>query len=936
MARRCEDLKNYRFFSRSFRRIIFLFLFIYCLSAVSVYGDSVLFEEEKDSHQLALHLSNEKVRCSVMINGDLLEKDSLEAKAAWINGFGGDPFAVETNADFHIDLVWTGWRAPGKTGNAENPICLYKSNFRFIFYDTAESQEGGKELHLHFKALKSSLEVRITYFLEKDSFYARRKISVRDPKKRGHFLRWIWPYKSMVRTEAEGLKNGGFGQPLAFLTGSGGAFYGLEYPAGENQLKPYGDKGLEIVCGQEIGEKIHENWIESDWVVHGLSPNPFVKLWFNKYLERIRVAPLRPYLLYNTWYDVRAPEYTDRPEDVMNEKNLLRIIADFKRELFEKRNLSLDMFVLDDGWDIYKSDWVLRTEQFPNGLTPVVSALRDMRTGLGIWFGPIGGYSHRDWRVEWMREQGYETVGDQMCLAGVRYKRLFEKRSLDFIRNFDVGYFKWDGIQFSCSEQDHGHAIGIYSRTAVMKTVIDLCRSARAENPDIFLNVTSGTWLSPWWVQHANTIWMQGYDYGYSNVPSISRRDRAITYRDFVLYDGLRKNDFWFPIANLMTHGIIKGHLQKLGGDAEPLDKFTDNVVLYFARGVAMWELYISPNLLTDEEWSALTDSVRWAKDRFDLLHSTEMIGGDPGMREPYGYLHLSEKRGILAARNPFIEKSSIDIELSPAFGLDPETEDLVLERIYPTRWVSPQLYKAGSHIKIPLGGYETAVYEIYPLEETEEPLLCGAVFEIVDSNEHSRELNLIDINENAFLLNPERTSGISWRGQDSDPETIKIPGNPLPDPVKSASMDVKKQEDGLEIEISFELDSIADKAVLAVLFEADPESSLEAEFNSAAFLDGRKAELDTEQEKNQWAWLKLDVDSGSHSARMHLFPKENSVLLRGKVSAWFICEVNPEPVSLKIEMKENKDSVRPMLPNPWSPGTVKINIKIGESRLPH
>ena len=207
------------------------------------------------------------------------------------------------------------------------------------------------------------------------------------------------------------------------------------------------------------------------------------------------------------------------------------------------------------------------------------------------------------------------------------------RRTVDLVRDHGAKYFKWDGIQFSCSEPDHGHPVGLYSRRAVMNAVIEMCAAVRAANPETFLNITSGTWMSPWWLMYANTIWMQGYDYGYSDVPSISKRDRAITYRDVVLHENYGVHDLWFPISGLMTHGIIKGHLQKLGGEAEPLDKFTDNTVLYFARGVSMWELYVSPQLLTDDEWDAIAGSMAWARSRFDTLMRTDMIGGDPGRR---------------------------------------------------------------------------------------------------------------------------------------------------------------------------------------------------------------------------------------------------------------------------------------------------------------
>jgi hypothetical protein len=288
-----------------------------------------------------------------------------------------------------------------------------------------------------------------------------------------------------------------------------------------------------------------------------------------------------------------------------------------------------------------------------------------------------------------------------------------------------------------------------------MESVVDLCRAVRAENPGIFLNITSGTWLSPWWMKYANMIWMQGRDYGYANVPSISKRDAAITYRDVVLYENYGVNDSWFPISNLMTHGIIKGHLQKLGGEAEPLDKFTDNAILYFARGVTMWELYISPNLLTDEEWNAMAKSIGWAKDRFEILKSTEMIGGDPGNKEAYGYVHFFKDRGIIAVRNPFIQPRILKVKLDPAYGLCPKASSLVLERVYPFRRVSPHLYAAGAALDLPLQGYETGIYEIYPLEKAIEPLLAGVTFDVVKEKGKDYVLEVRNRNRQVRLLNP-------------------------------------------------------------------------------------------------------------------------------------------------------------------------------------
>jgi len=576
---------------------------------------------------IRLGLANERVRLTVTLRDGVLVGDRLEGRPDWLGAHQSTSVAFETDGDFALDLMYTGWRAPDRVHNADNPVLLTRDDFEVVGHETSESPEGGGTVSLSLRGRKTSLEVRIEYQLPPEAFYVRRVLSVSDPEGRGHFLRRVSPIHARLNGASTVLKPGGFGSPVALRGQGGGTFLGLEYPAGTNVAKPDATGAMRVDAGVEVGVRISDAGWVSEPVVWGLSPDTHVKRWFERYLDDIRVAPLRPYVLYNTWYDVRSPEYTDREYDVMNTQNLQRIIDDFGDVMEAHPDFRLDTFVLDDGWDVYASDWVLREKEFPGGLGPVGTALDEIDADLGIWYGPTGGYSFRQKRIDWMSDHGYEVVGDQFCLAGEKYHELLKSRTVEMVRDTDVAYFKWDGIQFSCSEPDHGHPVGVYSRRAVLDALVDLCDAVRQEKPEIFLNITSGTWLSPWWLKYANTIWMQGRDYGYSDVPSISRRDAAITYRDVVLYQDYGVNDFWFPIANLMTHGIIKGHLQKLGGEVEPLDKFTDNAVLYFARGVAMWELYVSPDLLSEAEWAAIVEGGAWARDRFDTLKTTEMIG---------------------------------------------------------------------------------------------------------------------------------------------------------------------------------------------------------------------------------------------------------------------------------------------------------------------
>ena len=896
-------------------------------------ADSIAYQQQKDNSRQIFKSSNDRIVCSIYLEEGKLISDRLELQPQWSSQFSTKHLAIETDADFALEVMWTGWRAPGKANNADNLVTLTAKNFRLERQEIRELEGDVKELCLFFEGINTPFDLRLTYQLEPGAFYIRRKVALKDSSFGLHFLHKIWTYHSIVFGDATVIKVGGFGQPIALQYNDGGAFFGLEYPTSENilHLKEKGE--TQILCVQEIGERIGKAWIESEWAVAALTPNNYVKYWFLKYVDKIRVAALKPYTLYNSWYDLRSPDITEDPLTVMNEENVMRIIGKFRKNMIEKHGLNLDAFVLDDGWDAYRSDWVLREKQFPRGLKPIADELKKIDTALGMWFGPIGGYSKRDWRVEWMEAHGYEVVGDQLCLAGENYRKLFKKRVVDFVENDGVSYYKWDGIQFSCSEPDHGHATGIYSRRAVMESVIDLCRSVREKNPEIFLNITSGTWLSPWWVKYANTIWMQGADYGYSDVPSISRRDRAITYRDMVLFEDYGKNDFWFPIANLMTHGIIKGYLQKLGGEEEPLDKFTDNAMLYFARGISMYELYISPDILTEGEWNAIAKSILWAKDRFPVLSNTEMIGGDPKKRETYGYAHFKGNQGIVAARNPYIEPNKLKVNLSPSLGLNPDANSLVIERIYPTRWIDPKLYSAGTSIEIPLDGYETAIYEIYPFHEIEVPLLAGVIFDSVKANGSVYAMKIYNGTGDTRILNPEKVKSLTYAGKKIGAAYLSISAEALSELVSYYSVKSTTREGHSEIDVKFTLQESSPEATLAVLLEPVRNSSGKDLPKVIVFLDGKEAKARLKEQKGLWAWYTVDVTAGQHFSKIQVEPVEGKVGWTGRAFIWLICQQKQKGTEISFELR-TKALERPMPPFPRPAGELRINVKLGEIKV--
>jgi hypothetical protein len=818
----------------------------------------------------------------------------------------GNANELITDGNFNIDLMWTGWHAPRVLNNSENPVEYDKNDFTFVAYQVYDENPDSKTLNIDLKG-KNNLpfNIRLTYKFYDNTLYFRRKIAISDTKNGKHFLRKITPVDyNIVNKNVDVMKKGGYGQPIAFTLDNTGFFFGLEYPASNNDIILNENSTTKLQCYQYIGEKISDKPISSEWVAIGVTPDKYIKKWFFEYLKDIRVAKLRPYILYNSWYDLEAPEMVKDEKNIMNEKNVLRIYNLFKKNIMEKYKLKLDAFVLDDGWDIYKSDWQLSKKQFPNGLRPISDVLKKDGVNLGIWFGPIGGYSHRDWRLRWMKDHGYETIGTQLCFGGKKYNELFKKRVVDFVKNDKAGYYKWDGFQFSCSQSDHGHPVGIYSRRYILNKLREVSDTVRKLNPGIFLNITSGTWLSPWWLKIADQIWMQGYDYGYANVPSISKRDAAMTYRDYVLYDDFKVNDLWFPISNLMTHGIIKGDLQKLGGQEEPLDKFTNNAVMYVARGVSMYELYITPDLLNEKEWNAIASVLKWGKENFNILsNNTEMIGGNPGDNKIYGYVHVKGNRGIIAVRNPFTYYKRIKLKLDPAWGLDPDATDLVIEQIYPYHKVLKKTYKPGDFVYLQVAQFETAVYEIYPLQEAKYPLITGAKFKQRKVGKNKIEITMY----NCFspkILNKDKVKNIYFNNKKieslrnipikTDEEEIKefIDKKVF----KTFDFRYKPGKESKNIEIVFLYQSKDDKPLPNITLNLNGEVVTGTEF----------------KQDNKWIWKKYKVKNKNHRGR---FTIDNDDDNTDRIQVYAIEDQKLNNTKTVIIEMKDKIPVRSMLP---------------------
>jgi len=580
----------------------------------------------------------------------------------------------------------------------ENPRALTAEGARVASHDVTDTPGGGKRVTLHLAGTRPAID--LVYELNPADFFTRQWLHVAKPQRGTLFLEWVAPASNQWGVPRFTL--GGFGQPLF----AEDLFLGLEYPTGINSAD-----GADVRLGGNVGLDIPDGGYTSEPAVIGVAPAGMVHRQFLDYVSRMRVAPVRPYLLYNTWYDLQRL--------AMNHDNTLERVPTFQKLLLGKYGLHLDSFVLDDGWDDMHKLWQIDQQRFPGGFTDLVNALKTIDSHLGIWFGPIGGYDQRKVRIATGKADGMEisTNGQFFCTAGRNYSRYFADTLLKYEKEYGINYFKLDGIVFGCNAPDHGHPQGVYSDEATARTFIDLLGKLRAQDPKVFLNITTSIWLSPWWLKYADTVWMGGEDSGYlPSVPTMAERQSAISYRDSVLYDDFVKHKAQFPISSLMTHGIIKGKANMLGGEKEDIEDWRDEVVHYYSVGNMMYELYISPEILSPEEMDVLGNVTKWAEaNAHPLLDNTTMVGGDPAQREPYGYVHSNAEKSIITLRNPFVRPRTIKLKIDEENGFTKFEGIARADLVYPEEHLVAFPVKFGDSLTFDLDSYQEIVVEMRP-----------------------------------------------------------------------------------------------------------------------------------------------------------------------------------------------------------------------------
>ncbi|MGC1453283.1 MAG: enterotoxin [Candidatus Sulfotelmatobacter sp.] len=469
---------------------------------------------------------------------------------------------------------------------------------------------------------------------------------------------------------------------------SGTWFLGFEHPLSECRVR---DDRATCWLSRELPLQVAQSVTYSS--VFGVTHAGQLRRDFLKYVELERAHPYRTFLHYNSWYDLG---YFDR----YNEQGAVAVVQSFGEQLTKQRGVKLDSFLFDDGWDDPTTLWKFNPG-FPDGLTKVAKTAARYDAAPGIWLSPWGGYDKpKEQRLASARARGFEINEGGFALSGPKYYRYFRDTCLDLIDKYGVNQFKFDGT---------GNANQVIAGSEFdsdFDAAIHLIGELRARKPDLYVNLTTGTYPSPFWLLYADSIWRGGDDHSFAGVGT--NRQRWITYRDSQIYRRVVEEGPLFPMNSLMLHGLIYArYAERLGND--PGHDFPDEVHSYFGTGTQLQEMYITPTLLSSQDWDVLAETAKWSRQNAQTLKDSHWIGGDPARLEVYGWASWSREKAIVTLRNPSGQPQDFTSSLATLLELPADAAPVYAAR---SPWNSDGA-KQASH----LNAQEQHTFHLHPFQ---------------------------------------------------------------------------------------------------------------------------------------------------------------------------------------------------------------------------
>ena len=628
-----------------------------------------------------LVLENEALKRMLSVEGGVLKTVSIENKLA-------KTMATPTACDeFHL-------RISKGTHTTGTDVDLTAADFKVV-----GSVASKDEIVVRLENAKHGLAITVRYTLKPGATWTRKTLEI-TPKadtcleridvEAISFADALQPYTlKQITAKAGGRWSPGLGQPL--YTTKSATFWGIEFPAAYNFV----DK-TKMRCGYLWGRtvKAGETYTTYPAVVGAGDDGKFIRDTFMAYINTIRVRPLRLQIQYNSWFDYHKG---------VSRENFLASVKKVHAELVTTRgNKPLRAYVIDDGWQDCHVSWADKVwkvnGKFDPDFASVKKVVQDSNSKLGLWLSP-GCLFGAQRAIPGMKKLGWESIAPWMSMAGPKYMAKLEDRMVELAKN-GVSYFKLDGVfghlntrNFELNGDRYGiphmpqlgtdklngasaelndakyDELKMYYLTAGTERLMQVFANMAKANPDVYIVISNGAYLSSWWLQHVDSVWM----INAGDAAGGSSRTKELVYRDGRYYRIFATENTQFPQCALFNHEPKK---TKSG---ETKDSFRRYLYMNISRGTGFIELYLKTFNLKDFDWDVLSEGLHWSQDVFPTFHRSRMHGGDPTKSEVYGYTAWTAKQGYVSIHNPSDETRKYTIKLDRAFGLLPGSGSFLL-----------------------------------------------------------------------------------------------------------------------------------------------------------------------------------------------------------------------------------------------------------------
>lgn len=517
-----------------------------------------------------------------------------------------------------------------------------------------------------------------------------------------------------------------------------GFFMGIEFPIATTQVK---DGRIEL--SHSPGLRISPaKWYESRNAIYGIAAPGDEQHAFEQYIIRQGKAIRKLHVNYNSWWSAPPP---------YDETDILNLMKEIRTNLYDPYHVSIDSFLLDDGWANNHTIWQIDNSRFPNGFANIERYAEDMGCHLGLWMSPSSAYPD-SLDNEWARSVGYEAYNyyDRLflCYAAPKYGAELRKTIPDILKKWDMRVVKTDGILLECSESTHGHEPGALSREAMGEGITRFFDAIHKKNPKVIIEPFGlGYDPSPWWLLYTNEILAcQGDDLPPARVPCPVGRESSISGRDYFNLQGATLSPV--PISAQEVVGVVH----------QTNEDFMNDAVTVLMRGNLFLPLYINPSFMTDIRWRNLAEYIKWARrnqssltETVPLLPESWQNGGVPRFtwdsimpREPYGYAHIKGNKGLIHLRNPWIAEQTYHLVLDKSIGFNRKAHDLNAVSIYPEPRVYFRDLRYGDVVDVHLAPYETVVLSVSSNEISGELPDAGASKGGVDANTQAFDIETV------------------------------------------------------------------------------------------------------------------------------------------------------------------------------------------------